>query len=70
MVLTRMRVLVNRFVGYDADARHRRCKNMNLKLEDQLRGALRLKQFSCRAEEAHVQWYRRHVRWHGKAPSR
>ena len=37
-----------------------------MKLEDQLRGAIRLKHFSYRTEEAYVGWYRRFVLWHGK----
>ena len=36
-----------------------------MKLEDQLRGAIRLKQYSRRTEESYVAWYRRFVRWHG-----
>lgn len=40
--------------------------NMNVKLEDQVRGVIRLKQFSLRTEEAYVGWYRRFVLWHGK----
>jgi len=39
---------------------------MNVKLEDQLRGVIRLKQYSLRTEEAYVGWYRRYVLWHGK----
>ena len=37
-----------------------------MKLEDQLRSAIRLKHFSIRTEESYVGWYRRFVRWHGK----
>ena len=37
-----------------------------MKLEDQLRGAIRLKQFSLRTEDTYVGWYRRFVLWHGK----
>ncbi len=37
-----------------------------MKLEDQLRGAIRLKQYSLRTEETYVGWYRRFVLWHGK----
>ena len=37
-----------------------------MKLEDQLRGAIRLKQFSLRTEEIYVGWYRRYVIWHGR----
>ena len=37
-----------------------------MKLEDQLRGAIRVKHFSLRTEETYVGWYRRFVLWHGK----
>ena len=37
-----------------------------MKLEDQLRGAIRLKHFSLRTEETYVGWYRRYVLWHEK----
>ena len=37
-----------------------------MKLEDQLKNALRLKHFSLRTEESYVGWYRRFVLWHGK----
>ena len=37
-----------------------------MKLEDQLRGAIRLKHFSMKTEETYVGWYRRFVLWHGK----
>ena len=39
---------------------------MTVKLEDQLRGAIRLKHFSVKTEETYVGWYRRFVLWHGK----
>ena len=39
---------------------------MTMKLEDQLRGAIRLKQFSYRTEETYVGWYKRYVLWHEK----
>jgi integron integrase len=56
----------NLFVGYDAHTRHISVLNMTMKLEDQLRGAIRLKQYSYRTEETYVGWYRRYVLWHGK----
>lgn len=37
-----------------------------MKIEDQLKNAIRLKQFSLRTEESYVGWYRRYVLWHGK----
>ncbi|HEY5892763.1 MAG TPA: phage integrase N-terminal SAM-like domain-containing protein [Chthoniobacterales bacterium] len=37
-----------------------------MKLEDQLRAAIRLKQYSMKTEESYVGWYRRFVLWHGK----
>ena len=37
-----------------------------MRLEDQLRGKIRLRQMSLRTEESYVQWYRRYVRFHGK----
>ena len=37
-----------------------------MKLEDQLRGVIRLKHFSHKTEETSVGWYRRYVLWHGK----
>lgn len=37
--------------------------NLKPKLEEQLRGAMRLKQYSRRTEESYVQWYRRYVRF-------
>ena len=40
-------------------------ENIPMKLEDQLRGALRLKQYSRRTEETYAGWYRRYVIWHG-----
>ena len=40
--------------------------DINVKLEDPLRGAIRLKQYSLRTEEAYVGWDRRFVLWHGK----
>ena len=39
---------------------------MTMKLEDRLRGAIRLKHYSRRTEEAYVGWYRRYVLWHDK----
>ena len=33
---------------------------MTVKLEDQLRGAIRLKHFSGKTEETYVGWYRRY----------
>ena len=59
-----MRVLVNGFVEYDADARHGGGNNMTGKPEDQLRGAIRLRQFSHRMEETCAGWHRDFVRWH------
>lgn len=37
-----------------------------MKLEEQLKNAIRLKHFSLRTEESYVGWYRRFVLWHGK----
>lgn len=37
-----------------------------MKLEDQLRSAIRFKHFSLRTEESYVGWYRRYVLWHEK----
>ena len=56
----------NSIVEYDADTRHILVLNRTLKLEDQLRGAIRLKQFSLRTEETYVGWYRHQVLWHGR----
>ncbi|MEQ1935557.1 MAG: integron integrase, partial [Fimbriimonadaceae bacterium] len=56
----------NWFVEYDADERRIHAKNTNMKLEDQLKNAIRLKHFSLRTEESYVGWYRRYVLWHGK----
>lgn len=56
----------NWFVGYDANERRIHAKNTNMKLEDQLKNAIRLKHFSLRTEESYVGWYRRYVLWHGK----
>jgi integron integrase len=39
---------------------------MTMKLEDQLPGAIRVKQYSYRTEETYVGWCRRYVIWHGK----
>jgi integron integrase len=39
---------------------------MTMKLEDQLRHAIRSKHFSIRTEGSYVGWYRRFVLWHGK----
>jgi hypothetical protein len=41
----------NPFAGYDAYTRHISVLNMTMKLEDPLRGAIRLKQYSYRTEE-------------------
>lgn len=37
-----------------------------MKLEDELRRAIRAKQYSRKTEESYVGWYRRYVLWHGK----
>jgi site-specific recombinase XerD len=37
-----------------------------MKLEDQLRAAIRLKHYARRTEESYVGWYKRYVIWHGK----
>jgi site-specific recombinase XerD len=39
---------------------------MTVKLEEQLKNAIRLKHYSYRTEESYVGWYRRYVLWHGK----
>jgi hypothetical protein len=63
-LFTRIRPIAHKGVAYDAQARHSRRETIAMKLEDQLRGAIRLKQL--KTEEAYVGWYRRFVRWHGK----
>lgn len=40
------------------------------KLEDRLRGAIRLKQYSPRTEETYIQWYRRFVLYQAQASGR
>ncbi|MCB1226322.1 MAG: phage integrase N-terminal SAM-like domain-containing protein [Verrucomicrobiales bacterium] len=40
------------------------------RLEDKLRGVLRLKQYSPRTEETYVQWYRRYVHFHAQTAGR
>ena len=35
-----------------------------MSLEDELRAAIRVRQYSYRTEESYVQWYRRYVRFH------
>lgn len=62
----RRRVKGNRNVGIHAPGRGISRENIPMKLEDQLRGAIRLKQYSLRTEETYVGWYRRFVLWHGK----
>ena len=37
-----------------------------MKLEEQLRRAIRVKHYSLKTEETYVGWYRQYVRWHGK----
>lgn len=37
-----------------------------MKLEEQLRRAIRVKHYSRRTEETYVGWYRRYVLWSGK----
>jgi hypothetical protein len=37
---------------------------MTVKLEEQLKNAIRLKHYSYRTEESYVGWYRRYVLWH------
>jgi site-specific recombinase XerD len=39
---------------------------MTMKLEDQLRAAIRVRHYSIRTEETYVGWYRRFVLWHEK----
>lgn len=41
-----------------------------LKLEDKLRGVLRLKQYSPRTEETYIQWYKRYVLFQAQAAGR
>ena len=62
----RRRAKSNNNVGFRALVRGISCKNINMKLEDQLRGAIRLKHFSRRTEESYVGWYRSFVLWHAK----
>ena len=45
--------------GLHAPARGILAEMINTKLEDQLRGAIRLKHFSFKTEETYVGWYRR-----------
>lgn len=60
-----IRVIINKNVEYDANARHKGLKIMpGMKLEDQLREVLRRKHYSRRTEENYVGWYRRFVLWH------
>ena len=40
------------------------------KLEDKLRGVLRLKQYSPRTEETYIQWYKRYVLFQAQATGR
>ena len=49
----------NEHVGLHAPARGILAEMINTKLEDQLRGAIRLKHFSFKTEETYVGWYRR-----------
>ena len=58
-ICTGRRAKGNRNVDYDAPARRILVFNMNEKLEDQLRGAIRLKHFSLKTEETYGGWYRR-----------
>ena len=60
------RVLGNTFVKYGAHARPILGESTKMKLEEQLKNAIRLKHFSLRTEESYVGWYRRFVLWHGK----
>ena len=46
-----MALIVNKSVEYDAHTRHIIVLNMTVKLEDQLRGAIRLKHFPRRTDE-------------------
>lgn len=39
---------------------------MEPKLEERLRGVIRLKQYSPKTEETYIQWYRRYVRFHAQ----
>ena len=66
LVYARRCVICNKKVGFYSPACSISMSNMNVKLEDQLRGAIRLKQYSLRTEETYVGWYRRYVLWHGK----
>jgi integron integrase len=61
-----MRVIGNWIVKCDANTRHIWRESTNMKLEEQLKNAIRLKHFSLRTEESYVGWYRRFVLWHGK----
>ena len=62
----RQRTRSNDNVGFHAPVRGISGEMINIKLEDQLRGAIRLKHFSIKTEETYVGWYRRFVLWHGK----
>ncbi|OYW71454.1 MAG: hypothetical protein B7Z37_27695, partial [Verrucomicrobia bacterium 12-59-8] len=44
--------------------------NPEPKLEDKLRGVLRLKQYSPRTEETYIQWYKRFVLFQAQATGR
>lgn len=64
-----MRKMVNVFVDLLLNAREFQrmmTRIQESKLEDQLRGVLRRKQYSLKTEETYVGWYRRYVLWHGK----
>ena len=47
-----MAVIVDKSVEYDAHTRHINVLNMTVKVEGQLRGAIRLKRFPRRTEES------------------
>ena len=66
MFYARQRTKSNDNVGFYAPVRGIAGEMINIKLEDQLRGAIRLKHFSIKTEETYVGWYRRFVLWHGK----
>lgn len=42
----------------------KRVKSFPMKIEEQLRHALRLKHYSYKTEESYVGWYKRYVLWH------
>ena len=68
-VFAQMAEMVNKIVALCAcgeDDSGETITKARMKLEDQLRRAIRVKHYSLKTKESYVSWYRRYVLWAGK----